>query len=211
MVHEGPMNRDGKDRPDPQPGPGQPEDLLAALCRKLGDGIECGSQAAKVLAGEVAAALLPGDWLFLEGDLGAGKTTFVQWLLGPKLASSVADGEAGLDAGSFVTSPTYSLCHGYDAPSELGDRFRSVIHMDLYRMQHDREVFYLGLDELISRETLVVVEWAEQVSQQGWRQLWFGLDCGAPQRLIQLSIAWADHANAVQDEKRRYRICVLPT
>ena len=87
--------------------------------------------------GRVAAA---GDVVGLVGDLGAGKTTFVQGLA------------AGLDAGP-ATSPTFTLVHIYD-----GARL-PLYHVDLYRLDHVEELEDVGLDDIFRQEAVVAVEW----------------------------------------------------
>ncbi|TWI71667.1 tRNA threonylcarbamoyladenosine biosynthesis protein TsaE [Desulfobotulus alkaliphilus] len=82
----------------------------------------------------------------LSGDLGAGKTHFVQGL-----ASGL-----GVAEGSYVTSPSYALIHSYDARLPLH-------HADLYRLSHSDEVFDIGLYELMASEAVTVVEWAERM------------------------------------------------
>jgi tRNA threonylcarbamoyladenosine biosynthesis protein TsaE len=96
-------------------------------------------------AGErLAAALSPGDVVLLEGQLGAGKTAFVRGL---------ARG-LGAPAGE-VSSPTFTLIQEY-----RGGRL-PLFHVDLYRLE-PAEVDDLGLDELISGQGVVAIEWAER-------------------------------------------------
>jgi tRNA threonylcarbamoyladenosine biosynthesis protein TsaE len=87
--------------------------------------------------GRVAAA---GDVVGLVGDLGAGKTTFVQGL------------SAGLDAGA-ATSPTFTLVHIYE-----GGRL-PLFHVDLYRLDREEELEDVGLDDLFRQPGVVAVEW----------------------------------------------------
>jgi tRNA threonylcarbamoyladenosine biosynthesis protein TsaE len=90
-----------------------------------------------------AAAL--GSVLGLVGDLGAGKTTFVQ---------AFAAG-FGVDALGEVVSPTYTLANEYPAPRGL------LLHMDFYRLQDAAAAQALGLHEqLYRRDAVVAVEWA---------------------------------------------------
>ena len=83
---------------------------------------------------------------YLEGDLGAGKTLFTK---------SVAD-YYGVDRADVV-SPTFSLVNRY------GGGERVIYHVDLYRLDDEREVDELGLDEMEEEEALVVVEWPEKL------------------------------------------------
>jgi hypothetical protein len=94
------------------------------------------------LADEVAFLLQPGDTLGLEGDLGAGKSTFARALI------RALSGDAGLE----VPSPTFTLTQTYDAA-----RF-DVAHFDLYRLSDPHELDELGLDAAVKRG-VAVVEW----------------------------------------------------
>ena len=89
--------------------------------------------------------LRPGDVLSLGGDLGAGKTTFVQGLA------------AGLGILDRVTSPTFLLMREY-----LGGRY-PLIHMDVYRLERMQDVVDLGYDEFLDPSHIVVVEWGDMV------------------------------------------------
>lgn len=174
--------------------PGAALDLLA-LARRFGGGVRLDRQGAWRLAQDIAAALLPGDWLLLTGDLGAGKTTFVTWLLTSSKDSGARGGQATEAQGSadeLVTSPTFALCHRYNAPQALRHAFSDVLHMDLYRLRSDSEMKLLGLDQLIGERTLVLVEWPEQVSSKGWQELWPILPCGAPMRQIVCHIGYPE-------------------
>jgi len=96
-------------------------------------------------AGErIAAALKSGDVLLLHGQLGAGKTAFVRGLARGLRASP-----------DEVSSPTFTLIQEYR------DGRLPLFHVDLYRLE-PREVDDLGLDELISGESVVAIEWAER-------------------------------------------------
>ncbi len=93
------------------------------------------------LAREVADALDGGLVLYLEGDLGAGKTTFARALL------------RALGVDERIKSPTYSLVESYPLP-----RGRAW-HLDLYRIAGAGELEWLGLDALDEPDALVLVEW----------------------------------------------------
>ena len=85
--------------------------------------------------------------VLLLGDLGAGKTTLVKGIAEALAAASRDD----------VTSPTFTLIHEYRGPEV------SVYHVDLYRIETERELATLGLDELLaSHGNLVVIEWGEK-------------------------------------------------
>lgn len=87
--------------------------------------------------------LTAGDVVYLSGDLGAGKTTFTQFLL------------KNLDYLGRVKSPTYAIYESYKL-----ENF-TIIHMDLYRIGDPQELYYLALDEIFDGENVVIVEWPE--------------------------------------------------
>jgi tRNA threonylcarbamoyladenosine biosynthesis protein TsaE len=94
----------------------------------------------------LAALLQPGDVIGLVGDLGAGKTFFVQALA------------EGLDVPREVrvTSPTFTLINEY-----LGGRL-PLYHADLYRIEEEGELDELGLDDVIRGDGAVAVEWSDR-------------------------------------------------
>jgi tRNA threonylcarbamoyladenosine biosynthesis protein TsaE len=98
-----------------------------------------------VAAGEqFAATLSPGAVVLLYGQLGAGKTAFVRGLA------------RGLGAAADeVSSPTFTIIQEY------AGRTATLYHVDLYRLEPP-EVDDLGLDELVSGEGIVAIEWAER-------------------------------------------------
>jgi tRNA threonylcarbamoyladenosine biosynthesis protein TsaE len=107
------------------------------------------SEAGTLAMGErVAEMLLPAPKLIvLRGDLGAGKTTLVKGI-----AAALGAAEA-----SEVTSPTFTLVHEY-----VGGKVR-LYHLDLYRLETERELLTLGLEEMAdSPDALVLVEWGEK-------------------------------------------------
>ncbi len=81
--------------------------------------------------------------LLLNGDLGAGKTTFTKFLL------------ARLGSSDEVSSPTYSIVNEYD--TENG----KVYHFDLYRMSSIEEVYDIGIEEYLYNGFLNIIEWAD--------------------------------------------------
>lgn len=106
------------------------------------DTIECGRQMARLL--------VPPKFLILRGELGAGKTTLVK---------GMAEGLGAADADE-VTSPTFTLIHEYEGVRD-GATVR-LYHLDLYRIERERELAALGLDDLTGPDCLVLVEWGEK-------------------------------------------------
>jgi tRNA threonylcarbamoyladenosine biosynthesis protein TsaE len=103
---------------------------------------------------KLAALLVPPKFLILHGDLGAGKTTLVK---------GIAE---ALDAAEpdEVTSPTFTLVHEYEGTREnQGKRTRVLLyHLDLYRIDSERQLETLGLDDLQTEDSIVLVEWGEK-------------------------------------------------
>lgn len=96
------------------------------------------------LAAEVAPLLRAGDLLVLAGDLGSGKTAFVQGLA------------RGLGVTEPVTSPAFVLVRTYAGRLPL-------VHVDVYRLDHLQEVVDLGLPELVDEGGVAVIEWGDVV------------------------------------------------
>lgn len=98
------------------------------------------------LARELAAGLAPGSVVALEGDLGAGKTTFAQAFA------------AGLGVQGTVNSPTFTLIKEYE-----GEKC-PFYHMDVYRLSLE-EAEELGLDEYFGGDGISLVEWASRIGE----------------------------------------------
>jgi tRNA threonylcarbamoyladenosine biosynthesis protein TsaE len=101
------------------------------------------------LGRELASLLCPPKLVLLRGDLGAGKTTLVKGIAEGFQAAEEAD----------VTSPTFTLVHEYRGPSA------TIYHIDLYRVDTQRELETLGLDDLIGDNSVLLIEWGEKFPQ----------------------------------------------
>lgn len=97
------------------------------------------------LGARLAAHLRAGDVLALQGDLGAGKTNFVQGLA------------RGLGITEDVTSPTFILANEYYTGRV------PLFHVDVYRVENADEAAGFGLDDYLNGNGVTVVEWAERV------------------------------------------------
>jgi tRNA threonylcarbamoyladenosine biosynthesis protein TsaE len=99
---------------------------------------------------KLARLLKPPQLLLLQGELGTGKTTLVK---GIAQALDAADPDE-------VTSPTFTLLHEYDG--SLDGKPVKLYHLDVYRLEGERQLESLGLDELLTPDALVLVEWGEK-------------------------------------------------
>lgn len=104
-------------------------------------------------AHRLIAQLKDGEVLALTGDLGSGKTTFVQGLA------------QALNIKERILSPTFILMREYKIKvKSQKSKVKSLIHMDLYRVEDFGQVKDLGLEELwCDPQNLVVIEWAEKI------------------------------------------------
>ena len=98
------------------------------------------------LGRSLVSILTPPKLVFLRGDLGAGKTTLVKGIA------------KGFDAAEEdnVTSPTFTLIHEYRGP------LVNIYHIDLYRIDTPRQLETLGLDDLLSDDSVLLLEWGEK-------------------------------------------------
>jgi len=96
--------------------------------------------------------LAPPKLVLLRGDLGAGKTTLIKGIAAGFQAASEDD----------VTSPTFTLVHEYRGPRA------NLYHIDLYRVDTPRELETLGLDDLRSDNSILLIEWGEKFPRLQW-------------------------------------------
>jgi len=97
----------------------------------------------------LAETLTPPKLVLLRGDLGAGKTTLVKGIAEAFDAASAED----------VTSPTFTLVHEYRGPRA------NLYHIDLYRIDTPRQLETLGLDDLITNNSILLIEWGEKFAR----------------------------------------------
>src|SRR5215510_12120032 len=98
------------------------------------------------LGRELAALLAPPKVVVLRGDLGAGKTILVKGIAEGFKAAAAED----------VTSPTFTLIHEYRSPQV------TLYHIDLYRIDTQRELDTLALDDLMGSRSILLIEWGEK-------------------------------------------------
>lgn len=99
------------------------------------------------IGSEIAGGISVPGVILLRGDLGSGKTT---------LTRGIARG-LGLKDAAAVNSPSFTLVNIYqgDCP---------IYHVDLYRLQNDRDLYSIGIDDFLGRDGVTIVEWSERLS-----------------------------------------------
>ena len=100
------------------------------------------------VATELVKLLSKPSFVAIQGEMGAGKTTFVQALL-RELGIEQPDG-----------SPTYAIVHEY--VTKLGTK---AFHLDCYRIENERDLAQLGLDELFEENAYFFVEWPDKIEK----------------------------------------------
>lgn len=102
-------------------------------------------EAATLAMARIMGTCLPSSLVvFLEGQLGAGKTTLVRGLI------------QSLGYSGKVKSPTYGLVERYELPGRL------IHHLDLYRLGHPEELEFLGIRDIIDEPGIIAIEWPER-------------------------------------------------
>ena len=85
--------------------------------------------------------------VYLEGEMGAGKTTLIKTIL------------RVLGVKDVISSPTFSLVNTYELPNHM-----PVYHADLYRVENEEELYDIGFDEYLDSNSLIFIEWSERMS-----------------------------------------------
>ena len=99
------------------------------------------------IAKNVGRSLTPPRVILLYGELGSGKTLFTRGI-----ATSV-----GVVDSSVVRSPSFTLVNQYTSPTG------PIYHIDLYRLEGFRDLYSIGIEEILSSSAIVIIEWAEKL------------------------------------------------
>jgi len=91
--------------------------------------------------------------IFLEGNLGSGKTTFLQGF------------SKALKIKNKISSPTFTIIKRFKIPKKLST-FENFYHIDCYRLKNEKEILKLGLEEIINNpKNIVAIEWSEKIKK----------------------------------------------
>jgi len=85
--------------------------------------------------------------VYLEGEMGAGKTTLIKTIL------------RILGVKDIISSPTFSLVNTYELPNH-----KPIYHSDLYRVENEEELYDIGFDEYLESNSLIFIEWSERMT-----------------------------------------------
>lgn len=96
------------------------------------------------LGNKIGKLLTDGDFICLDGDLGAGKTHFTKGLA------------QGMGIREDITSPTFTIVQEYDGELDL-------YHFDVYRLFDEEELYAIGFEDYLKRKGVIIVEWSEKV------------------------------------------------
>lgn len=123
--------------------------------------IKCkNEQETKILADKIAKILHTGDILCLDGDLGAGKTTFSKYLC------------KALGFDGYVNSPSYSIVNEYSGNIKIN-------HFDVYRLYHEEELYDIGFEEYLHENAIIIIEWAIKIKNMIPKdRIWINIKLG---------------------------------
>ena len=164
--------------------PDRPLVLQNKLSKKISIDL-CDEEATKNLGDALAKALLPGDIMLLEGELGAGKTT---------LARAIIRNLTG-DNDLEVTSPSFALVQPYLASEQ------TIIHADLYRLEKPDEIEELGLFD--DEDAIILVEWPQRAPMlTNYANISIAIKMGAGREQRKADIAYSDRNAGLEILKR---------
>ena len=126
---------------------------------------------------KISEIILPGDYLFLFGEIGVGKTTFARQLINFfELKNNIKESE--------VLSPTFNILFEY----ELKDFI--IKHYDLYRLKNEEEIKNLELFE-IEEKNIILIEWPELIKNKPTNRidLFFKYTKDMKQRVLDIKLA----------------------
>ena len=109
------------------------------------------------ITNKISEIILPGDYLFLSGEIGVGKTTFARLLI------NSFENEKKLKK-SEVLSPTFNIVFEYEI-KEL-----TIKHFDLYRLKNNNDIKNIGLFENLE-ESITLIEWPELIKDKPQNRL----------------------------------------
>jgi tRNA threonylcarbamoyladenosine biosynthesis protein TsaE len=112
--------------------------LMKVICKNEND--------TEKLAIKISKIINVGDIICLDGDLGAGKTTFAKYLC------------SNLGVKGYVTSPSYSIVNEYDGDMKIN-------HFDVYRIFSIEELYEIGYEEYFNSKSITIIEWALKIKE----------------------------------------------
>lgn len=120
--------------------------------------------------------LQPGEWIFLNGDMGAGKTAFAREI------------SRALGVQNFLTSPTFSILHE-ELLSQPFQQITKLCHLDLYRLKSGKELCFIGLEEAFHKKnTVCLFEWPCVMEEDDWQFFFQTTGCARPTRIWHIHI-----------------------